>query len=321
MNILITGGAGYIGTELVRHLTSLPQVNHVLVYDNLSRFNYNLFIGHRMDTDKVQFVLGDLLDSRKLRKVLKGIDVVFHLAAKVTTPFDNSDSHFFEQVNHWGTAELVYALEESQVKKLIFVSSAAVYGSSAEELDETAIPHPETFYGTSKLRGESHVQRLAEGRNALILRCGNVYGYSPSMRFDSVVNRFMFDANFNNRISIHGNGRQHRSFIHIDKLVHTLAQAALREVPSGTYNLTDKNIQLLDLVEVLREIFPSLEFLFINQHLSMQEMRLNPVGKLSKYITPLPPSDLKDELIRFKEKFAFSSVTPDQREKAIGQGI
>lgn len=321
MNILITGGAGYIGTELVRHLTSLPQVNHVLVYDNLSRSNYNLFIGHRMETDKVQFVLGDLLDSRKLRKVLKGIDVVYHLAAKVTTPFDNSDSHFFEQVNHWGTAELVYALEETPVKKLIFVSSAAVYGSSAEELDETAIPHPETFYGTSKLRGESHVQRLAQGRNALILRCGNVYGYSPSMRFDSVVNRFMFDANFNNRISIHGNGRQHRSFIHIEKLVHALAQAALREVPSGTYNLTDKNIQLLDLVEVLREIFPSLEFLFINQHLSMQEMRLNPVGKLSKYITLAPPSDLKDELIRFKEKFAFSSVTPDQREKAIGQGI
>jgi UDP-glucose 4-epimerase len=321
MNILITGGAGYIGTELVRHLTSLPQINHVLVYDNLSRSNYNLFIGHRMETDKVQFVLGDLLDSRKVRKALKGIDAVFHLAAKVTTPFDNTDSHFFEQVNHWGTAELVYALEETQVKKLIYVSSAAVYGSSAEELNETDTTHPETFYGISKLRGESHVKRLAESRNALILRCGNVYGYSPSMRFDSVVNRFMFDANFNNRISIHGNGRQHRSFIHIEKLVHALAQAALREVPSGTYNLTDKNIQLLDLVEVMREIFPSLEFLFINQHLTMQEMRLNPVGKLSKYISLSPPSDLKDELIRFKEKFAFSSVTPDQREKAIGQGI
>jgi len=321
MNILITGGAGYIGTELVRYLTSLPQVNHIVVYDNLSRSNYNLFIGHRMETDKVQFVLGDLLDSRKLRKVLKGVDVVFHLAAKVTTPFDNTDSHFYEQVNHWGTAELVYALEESSVQKMIFVSSAAVYGSSGEELDESATPHPETFYGVSKLRGESHVQRLFDRKNALILRCGNVYGYSPSMRFDSVINRFMFDANFNNRISIHGNGRQHRSFIHIEKLVQALAQAALQEVPSGTYNLTDKNIQLLDLVEVLREIFPSLEFLFINQHLTMQEVRLNREGKLSGYISPLPESDLKEELIRFKEKFAFSSVTPGQREKAIGQGI
>jgi UDP-glucose 4-epimerase len=321
MNILITGGAGYIGTELVRHLTGLPEVDHIVVYDNLSRANYNMFIGHRMETEKVQFVLGDLLDSRKLRKVLKGIDVVFHLAAKVTTPFDNTDSHFFEQVNHWGTAELVYALEESGVRKIIYVSSSAVYGSSGEMLDEAATPHPETFYGISKLRGESHVQRIFDRKQALVLRCGNVYGYSTSMRFDSVINRFMFDANFNNRISIHGNGRQHRSFIHIDKLVHALAQTALLEVPSGTYNLTDKNIQLLDLVEVLREIFPYLEFLFINQHLSMQEIRLNPLGKLSGFIPLLPQSDLKEELVRFKEKFAFSSVAPNQQEKAIGQGI
>jgi UDP-glucose 4-epimerase len=321
MKILITGGAGYIGTELVRHLTALPQVSHIVVYDNLSRANYNLFIGHQMETDKVQFVMGDLLDSRKLRKLLKDIDVVFHLAAKVTTPFDNTDSHFFEQVNHWGTAELVYALEESDVKKFIFTSSSAVYGSSQELLDESATTHPETFYGVSKLRGESHVQRIFGSKNALILRCGNVYGYSPSMRFDSVVNRFMFDANFNNRISIHGNGRQHRTFIHIDRLVHILAQTALLDVPSGTYNLTEKNIQLLDLVEVMREVFPSLEFLFINQHLSMQEIQLNPHGRLSQYIPQLPESDLKDELIRFKEKFAFSSVTPGQRDKAIGQGI
>lgn len=321
MKVLITGGAGYIGTELVRHLTALPQVNHIVVYDNLSRANYNLFIGHRMETDKVQFVMGDLLDSRKLRKFMKDTDVVFHLAAKVTTPFDNTDSHFFEQVNHWGTAELVYALEESGVKKLIYTSSSAVYGSSTEMLDESSTTHPETFYGISKLRGESHVQRIFNQKEAIILRCGNVYGYSPSMRFDSVVNRFMFDANFNNRISIHGNGRQHRSFIHIEKLVHAMAQTALEDVPSGIYNLTDKNIQVLDLVEVLRELFPSLEFLFINQHLSMQEIQLHPNGQLSRYIPMLPDSDLKEELIRFKEKFAFSSVTPSQRDRAIGQGI
>ncbi len=320
MKVLITGGAGYIGTELVRHLSALPQVDHIIVYDNLSRGTYNLFVGHQMETDKVQFVMGDILDSRKLRKVLKGIDVVYHLAAKVTTPFDHTDSHYFEQVNHWGTAELVYALEEASIGKLIYVSSAAVYGSTHEVLDEDSIPQPETFYGISKLRGESHVERTFTKINSLILRCGNVYGYSPSMRFDAVINRFMFDANFNNRISINGNGRQYRSFIHIDKLVHTLSQAAFLPIPSGTYNLTDKNIQLLDVLEAMREIFPSLEFLFINQHLSMKEIRINPEGKLSKYLS-LPPSVLKDELIRFKEKFAFSSISPEQQEKAIGQGI
>jgi UDP-glucose 4-epimerase len=320
MNILITGGAGYIGTELVRHLVTLPQVDHILIYDNLSRGNYNLFMGNRLEAPKVKFVLGDLLDSRKLRKVLQGIDVVYHLAAKATTPFDNTDSHFYEQVNHWGTAELVYAVEESSVSKFIYASSASVYGSSKEEMDEQSIPNPGTFYGISKLRGEAHVQRLSDKYNPLILRCGNVYGYSASMRFDAVINRFMFDANFNNRISINGNGKQYRSFIHIDKVVDALAQVLLKDVPAGIYNLTDKNLQMLDLVDVMKEIFPSLEFIFINQHLTLKEVRLNARSRLLEYIS-LPETELKQELISFKERFAFSSEEASLQDKGIGQGI
>jgi UDP-glucose 4-epimerase len=320
MNILITGGAGYIGTELVRHLVSLPQIDNIIIYDNLSKGNYNLFLGNRLETNKIKFIFGDLLDSRKLRKSLQGIDMVFHLAAKVTTPFDNTDSHFYEQVNHWGTAELVYAIEESNVSKLIYVSSTSVYGSSSDMLTDNSSPNPETFYGISKLRAETHIKRLFNKINTLIIRCGNVYGYSPSMRFDAVINRFMFDANFNNRISINGNGKQHRSFIHIDKLVAGLAQVIPAHIPSGIYNLTDKNIQLLDLIDVFKEIFPSLEFLFINQHLTLKEIKIDPNSKLREYIT-LPESTLKQELIGFKEKFAFSSSDVILQDKGYGQGI
>jgi UDP-glucose 4-epimerase len=320
MNILITGGAGYIGTELVRHLVSLPQVDNIVIYDNLSKGNYNLFLGHRMDTGKIKFILGDLLDSRKLKKSLQGIDVVFHLAAKVTTPFDNTDSHFYEQVNHWGTAELVYAIEESKVSRLVYVSSTSVYGSSPEILTEESTPNPETFYGISKLRAETHIKRLFNKINTPIIRCGNVYGYSPSMRFDAVINRFMFDANFNNRISINGNGKQHRSFIHVDKLVAGLAQVIFQEIPSGIYNLTDKNIQVLDLIDVFKEIFPSLEFLFINQHLTLKEIKIEAESKIRQYIS-LPDSSLKQELINFKERFAFSSSDIVLQDKGYGQGI
>jgi UDP-glucose 4-epimerase len=140
------------------------------------------------------------------------------------------------------------------------------------------------------------------------------------MRFDAVINRFMFDANFNNRISINGNGKQYRSFIHIDKLVDGLAQVMLQEVPSGIYNLTDKNIQVLDLIDVFKEIFPSLEFIFINQHLTLKELQINSESKLRKYID-LPQSHLKQELINFKEKFAFSSADAILQDKGYGQGI
>ena len=96
MNILITGGAGYIGTELVYKLAASDAVKNIVVYDNLSRGNYNLFIGRQKLEGKVKFIHGELLDSRKLRQALKNIDVVFHLAAKVTTPFANIDGHIYE---------------------------------------------------------------------------------------------------------------------------------------------------------------------------------------------------------------------------------
>lgn len=310
MNVLVTGGAGYIGAELVYQLSNTPGVDKVIVYDNLTRENYNLFISNsnKISNNKVKFEFGDILDSRKIRKVLKGIDVVYHLAARVATPFSSVDSHVFEQVNNWGTAELVYAIEEStSVKKLIYVSSTAVYGSSKKLLDENSVPNPRTFYSISKMRGEEHVRRLSSKLNTIIIRCGNVYGYSPCIRFDSVINRFMFDANFNNRISIHGSGKQSRSFINVNKVVKALLEVKDLDIPSDVYNLIDKNLEILDVVDVLKEIYPDLEFIFINQHLELRELKVSLDTKLAKYIK-LPETDFKQELLEFKERFAFSSA-------------
>ncbi len=310
MNILVTGGAGYIGAELIYRLSKCDDVEKIVVYDNLNRNNFNLFISgsNRMPNNKVQFIFGDLLDSRKLRKELKNIHVVYHLAAVVNTPFSTIDSHIFEQVNNWGTAELVYAIEESKsVSKFIYLSSASVYGSSKKLVDEETLPNPKTFYGISKMRGEDHVRRLFPKMETAILRCSNVYGYSPGMRFDSVINKFMFDANFNNRISIHGTGKQARSFISIAKASDTLVALKNITLPSDVYNLADKNIEILDIVDVMKEIYTELEFIFINQHLELRDLKLQPPSKLSKYVE-IPNTDFKQELLFFKEKFSFRSI-------------
>lgn len=304
MQVLITGGAGYVGTELVYRLAANDSVKKIIVYDNLNRGNYNLFLGSPVKDSKVQFIQGDILDSRKIRQVLKNVDVVFHLAAKVTTPFANVDSHFFEQVNHWGTAELVYAIEDLKTPKLIFLSSASVYGATAEPADENTALHPTSFYGISKQRAEEHVQRLVEKDQALIFRCGNVYGYSKSMRFDAVINHFMFEANFHRRLTINGNGRQHRSFIHVQKVVTVLEQALFKNIPCGMYNLTDRNLSVLEIVEVLRKIYAGLEFFFINQHIQLQDLQVKRSGRLQEYI-PLAESDFDEELRDFGGKFSF----------------
>lgn len=309
MNVLVTGGAGYVGTELVLKLAANPGVSKVVVYDNLSRENYNLFINasKHVSKDKIQFEFGDLLDTRKIKKVLKDIDVVYHLAARASTPFANTDSHLFEQVNHWGTAELVYAIEElGTIKKMIYVSSCSVYGSGKELIDETAIVNPKTIYGVSKMRGEEHVTRLGEKMNAVIIRLGNVYGYSSSMRFDAVINKFMFEAHYKNRISIHGNGRQSRSFIHVQKAVDSLEAILTKEIPSDIYNLTERNLEIYDLIDEVKDLYPSLEFIFINQHLELREQKINPETKLLKYI-PLKQTNFTEELAEFKKHFTFQA--------------
>jgi len=309
MNVLVTGGAGYVGTELVLKLAANPGVSKVVVYDNLSRENYNLFINasKHVSKDKIQFEFGDLLDTRKIKKTLKGIDIVYHLAARASTPFANTDSHLFEQVNHWGTAELVYAIEElGTVKKMIYVSSCSVYGSGKELIDETAIVNPKTIYGVSKMRGEEHVARLGEKMNAVIIRLGNVYGYSSSMRFDAVINKFMFEAHYKNRISIHGNGRQSRSFIHVAKAVDSLEAILTKDIPSDVYNLTERNLEIYDLIDEVKDLYPSLEFIFINQHLELREQKINPETKLSKYI-PLKQTNFTEELAEFKKHFTFQA--------------
>ncbi|MFZ6010124.1 MAG: NAD-dependent epimerase/dehydratase family protein, partial [Bacteroidota bacterium] len=274
------GGAGYIGTELITLLISNPEVEKVIVYDNLSRPNYNMFLGLRLQKHtKITFVKGELLDSRALKKILKGIDVVYHLAAKVTTPFANADAHAYEQVNHWGTAELVYAVEDSEVKRFIYTSSTGVYGSSKIPAHEDTPPDPQTFYAVSKLRGEEHVRRLIGKIDTFIMRCGNVYGYNKSMRFDAVINKFVFEANFNKLVTIQGDGKQSRTFIHIEMLAKALNNLLTADLPSDVYNVVDKNLKVIDILDVLKELIPPLEFIFINQHLRLHELnvKVNPL--------------------------------------------
>lgn len=306
MNVLITGGAGYVGTRLVKQLSMDDHVTKIFVYDNLIRGNFNLFLGDKfLNSNKIEFMHGDILDSRKLRQVMASIDVVYHLAAKVTSPFANINMHFYEQINNWGTAELVYAIEDSNVSKVVYMSSMGVYGFSDEAINENSTLHPSSFYAISKQRGEEHMNRLSEKVKTIIVRCGNVYGYGRSMRFDAVINKFVFEANFNKKISIHGNGKQNRSFVHIASLGKILAQLALSDVPSGIYNVSERNLTVIDIAETLKELIPDLEFMFVNQQISFNQQIINNDQKLKKYIDYGDKSFFKEEIKQFVSSFSF----------------
>lgn len=306
MNVLVTGGAGYLGTEVIDKLILNPAVDELVVYDNLSRPNYNLFLAEKQKgSSKIRFVKGELLDSRGLKNALKNMDVVYHLAARVTTPFANSDAHMYEQINHWGTAELVYAVEESRVKRFIYTSSAGVYGSPELPADEGTTPNPKSLYAISKLRGEEHVRRLFSKLDTYIFRCANVYGFNRSMRFDAVINKFVFEANFEKRITIHGDGEQSRSFIHIDLISDALANALTTELKSGTYNLVDRSLKVMDIVDELKQLIPDMEFILINQHVQLSHLNISKNALVNQALGITNPKSFKEELKEFLARMSF----------------
>jgi len=305
MKILITGGAGYIGYSLVERLmkSDLP-IEQIKIYDSLTRNNFNFFIQHKFSDKPLEFIRGEILDSRRLQQALKGVDVVFHLAARVTTPYADADAHFFDQINNWGTANVVNAIEESDVKHVIHLSSMSVYGSGNEVVDEESVPHPESFYGISKYHGEEHISRLEGQKKVHIIRSGNVYGYNPVMRIDAVFNRFMFEANFSGRININGDGSQSRAFIHVDKLAYVLEQLLGKEVPTGIYNLVEHNLTISEVISEIKELYPDLETLFVSKNMRMRQVKAKTPCKIWHYL-PLPKKTIATELDEFKRAFAF----------------
>lgn len=306
MKVLITGGAGYLGTELVKKLVQIPKVKEIVVYDNLSRGVYNFFLCTCIGGDNIRFVDGDILDTRKLRKELKGVDVVFNLAAKIASPFTDADPHFFEQTNHWGVAELTYAVEESEVQQFIHISSLSVYGSSAKGklVAEQTKLNPKTNYGISKMRGEGFVEALMKKKQTYIIRLGNAYGFNQSMRFDAVINRFGFDANFLKKISIYGDGQQVRSFIHIDKAARYITQIPFIQLPAGIYNMVDFNKSIMDIALTFKDLIPELEMQFVNQHLQLRHLAIDTDCKIYQYI-PRIETEFKDDLFFMLSQFAF----------------
>jgi UDP-glucose 4-epimerase len=304
MNILITGGAGYIGFSVAMALCQEKLVEKVMVYDNLSRHNESIFFTAFQHAEKIEFVKADILDTRKLKKYAAESDIVIHLAARVTTPFANQEAHFFEQVNHWGTAEAVYASESASIRKFIYLSSTSVFGRSETPALSTTIPQPKSYYGISKLRGEEHVKRLASKLNAITIRCGNVYGYSAALRFDAVINNFMLQAALDKRVTIHGTGMQIRAFTHIQEVVRMLVQVAINEVPSGTYHFVKKNLKINEIADAVEGIYPGLERIYINQHIDMVSQEVRPDSSLEKYID-VEETDLDLQLRAFKKYFTF----------------
>lgn len=264
MRVLVTGGAGYIGYSLVNLLDQNENISEITVFDNLLRNNTHFFTeGNKLK--KTKFLKGDILNLYELENAVKDKDIVVHLAAHVEFPYSYQDNYKYEQVNHYGTVVLYNLLERFPVEKVIFLSSAAVYGFS-EKVTESTPPAPINFYGSSKLQAEKYLQLLENHSNIYLLRSGNVFGYNPMLRLDSVINRFIFDTLVYEKIKIHGVGNQLRPFISLATLTQEILNFIMQDRVSGIYNLVEFNQSMNRIRDYLMTKNPDLEFAYLNSN-------------------------------------------------------
>jgi UDP-glucose 4-epimerase len=217
--ILVTGGAGFIGSTLVRHLVT--QGDHVRVIDDLS-------IGSRLYLAglEVELVTATLSDDTAVRRAVEGSAAVVHLAARAGVVDSISDPLGTFRANVVHTVRLLDHARLAGVDRFVFASSNAVIGEAEPPFDETMPVHPLTPYGASKLAGEAYCQAYAGafGLAACALRFSNAYG-PRSLHKKSVVAAWLRAAHDEQPILIHGDGRQTRDFIHVDDLARAIVAA------------------------------------------------------------------------------------------------
>ena len=266
LKILITGGGGYIGYSLVEALLSDNDISGITIYDNFYRKQYGGFISGLYKDERVKVVHGDILDKTSLKKEVINTNVVVHLAAIQSAPFSTIDHHQFDQVNNWGTGQVVSACNETNLEKFIYVSTSGIYGHRDTPATEDDEPNPNSFYCVSKLAGEKHVATLNNVDNKYIFRLGTVYGLNPCMKMDGVIHKFLFDAAVTGRISIDGNGQQKRPFIYVKSLAHILASVIKGEIKfERIKNLFSEILSISKVAEHLKNVLPDLDIIYVNQ--------------------------------------------------------
>jgi len=247
VNILITGGAGFIGRHLVERLLDNHQIT---IYDDLS--NSSLEKISFLIERGVGFIKGDILDFKKLSEC-KDFDVVIHLAAKsdVANSVINPDDTI--NVNLSGTKNILRCCVQNKIKKIIFASSAAVYGDHDGVISEKSVTLPQSPYGKSKLDAEKQIIQYSNENNLryVILRVFNVYGKGQNENYAGVITKFIKNISENKSLIIYGDGKQTRDFVSIDDVTESF-KCAIKSDHSNIYNIASGvSVSINELAQIM----------------------------------------------------------------------
>lgn len=271
MRILLTGATGFLGVEILAELMKRKEISVVAWGRDRSQIEtlQTRFADH---STRLVIEAHDLLESRPLPS---NIDVVIHAAA-LRPPTAGEDPTTLSRVNVDGTRQIVRLAEQAGCRRILYVSTQAVYGSEGAPWSEDAPLRPETPYAMSKCDGETEVLR-AKGIDATILRISRLYGITPLTRWDELPGRFAKRVSRGEPLTIHGNGEQRLDLIHARDAARAVVIAALApsQQDPRIYNVgSGSAICLNELVELFSQLAPT----FGLPPVTVQRMPDHPLG-------------------------------------------
>jgi UDP-glucose 4-epimerase len=234
MKVLVTGGAGFIGSHIVEHFQGKAEV---CVLDNLRSGHLRNLAGL-----EPKLVQASILDRAAVRHAMDGVDYVFHLAAMISVPESMQKPIECNELNATGTLVVLEEAARAKVKKLVFSSSAAIYGDNpVTPKVETMLPEPKSPYAITKLDGEFYCKMFAdEGRlQTTCLRYFNVFGprQDPKSQYAAAVPIFVARAVKHEPITIFGDGEQTRDFVYVKDIAAANAFFATQSSAGGVFNV------------------------------------------------------------------------------------
>ncbi len=253
--IFVTGAGGYIGCVMTAYL--LERGYEVIAFD---RFYFGQDKLRRLAGNSALTIIKN--DIRDIEPAdLEGVDAVCDLAALSNDPTGDLDAELTYEINYRGRVRVATAAKNAGVPRYLLSSSCSVYGQGADEdLSEAAPTAPLTTYARANLRAEEEILPLADKHfTATVLRNATVFGLSPRMRFDLVVNLMTLHAVERGKITIMGGGRQWRPLIHVEDVARafaTVIEAPAAQVNGQIYNIGHTNAQVLSVAYIIREALP-----------------------------------------------------------------
>ncbi len=256
-NVVVTGGAGFIGSNLVRALSRLNN-SYITIIDDLSTGNF-WNIQDLVNTEKIKFIKGSITDLVLLKKTFNDVDYVFHQAAIPSVPRSIKNPINSNNVNINGTLNVLVAAKEKDVKKVVYASSSSVYGDAPTlPKKEDMTLNPLSPYAISKLTGEYYCQVFTKiyGLPTVSLRYFNVYGprQDASSDYAAVIPKFIYRVLNGEPPLIYGDGKQTRDFTFIEDVVHANI-LAVESKATGVFNIGGgKSITINDLAKLIMKI-------------------------------------------------------------------